>query len=75
MANRIRNLKNLSIHRLRHEVTDKDVQVVGGDLRVLYTEFPWEREMEANSWGNSVFDTSCALKAAMLLASHKRNTG
>lgn len=29
----------------------------------------------ANSWGNSVFDTPCALKAAMLLASHKRNTG
>lgn len=28
-----------------------------------------------NSWGNSVFDTPCALKAAMLLASHKRNTG
>lgn len=30
---------------------------------------------EENSWGNSVFDTPCALKAAMLPASHKRNTG
>lgn len=33
------------------------------------------REGGGNSWGNSVFDTSCALKAAMLPASHKRNTG
>lgn len=49
--------------------------MVGEGLQALYIEFPWEREMGANSWGNSVFDTSYALKAAMLLASHKRNTG